>query len=81
MYKVEAFIGIHATAAVMDPLELGCYSSLPSREIWGLEDQQSLFWPKKGIDSSEAGTLLIQQQGACQSGLVSYVLLKILRLP
>lgn len=52
----------------MDPLERGCYSSLPSPEIWGLKDQQSLFWPKKGVDSSEAGTLLIQQQRACQSG-------------
>lgn len=61
MYKGEAFIGICATAAVMDPLELGCCSSLPTAEIQGLEDQQSLFWPKKGIDSSEAGTLLVQR--------------------
>lgn len=72
MYKGEAFVGICATAAVMDPLELDCYSSLPSLEIWGLEDQQSLFWPKKGVDSSEAETLLIQQQGACQSGHMAW---------
>jgi len=57
MYKGEPLIGICATAAVMDPLELCCYSSLPLPEIWGLEDQQSLFWLNKGIDGSEVGAL------------------------
>lgn len=72
MYEGEAFTDIWATAAVMDPLEQGCYSSLPPPEIQGLQDQQSLFWPKKRIDSSEVGTLLIQQQEACQSGHVAW---------
>lgn len=62
MYKGEAFRGICATAAGVDPLELGYYSSDPCSEICVLEDQQSLFWPKKGIDSSEVGTLLMQPQ-------------------
>lgn len=62
MYEGEAFMGICATAAVVDPLELGCYFSYPSPEICLSEEQQSLFWPKKGTDSSEVGTLLIQPQ-------------------
>lgn len=62
MYKGEASRGICATAAVADLLELDCYSSDPFSEICVLEDQQSFFWPKKGIDSSEMGTLLIQPQ-------------------
>lgn len=37
-------------------------SSHPCSEICVLDDQQSLFWPRKGTDSSEVGTLLIQPQ-------------------
>lgn len=55
MYEGEAFMGICATAAVVDPLELVCYSSHPSPEICLSEEQQSLSGPRKGLTALRWG--------------------------